>query len=108
VLDNKDFADDMGMDIHICAAHEAFYSYNEQVAIRIGTDILEFAGDDFYINDVQGSDSDLPTTVGGFRLNPPTYTETGMAKHYVLDLNQGDYILFFKYKQFMSVKSKES
>jgi hypothetical protein len=92
------------MDIHIRTKHEAFYSYIEETAIRIGTDILEFAGDDFYINGVQGSDSDLPATIGGFPLKPPTYTEMGMAKHYVLDLNQGDYILFFKYKHFMSVQ----
>jgi hypothetical protein len=39
-------------------------------------------------NGVQGSDSDLPTTVGGFPLKPPTYTEAGTtAKQYVLDLN---------------------
>jgi hypothetical protein len=104
LVDSKDFHNGLGMDIHIRATHEAFYSYIEQAAIRIGTDTLEFAGDDFYINGVQGSDSDLPTAVGGFPLKPPTYTEAGKAKHYVLDLNQGDYILFFKYKQFMGVE----
>jgi hypothetical protein len=104
LLDNKDFAHGLGMDIHIRTTHEAFYSYIEQTAIRIGSDILEFAGDDFYINGVQGSDSDLPTAVGGFRLKPPTYTESGMAKHYVLDLNKGDYFHFFKYKKFMGVE----
>jgi hypothetical protein len=113
LLDNKDFHYGLGMDIHIRTTHEAFYSYIQEAAIRIGTDILEFAGDDFYINGVLGSDSDLPTTIGGgggnddsslFRLNPPTFTETGKAKHYVLDLNHGDYILFYKYKQFMGVQ----
>jgi hypothetical protein len=104
ILDNKEFADGLGLDIHIRTKHEAFYSYIEQAAIRIGDDIVEFADDGYYINGVQGFDSDLPTTIGGFPLNHPTWTESGKVKFYLINLNNGDYINIFKYMHFMSVQ----
>jgi hypothetical protein len=117
-LDNKDFHNGLGMDIHIRTTQEPFgyvdipefyYSYIESAAIRIGDDVLEFTGDDFFINGVKGSDSDLPTTIGdGFTLHYPTYTEESKAKHYLIDLNGGDYILFYKYLHFMSLVIKGS
>jgi hypothetical protein len=110
LLDNKDFADGLGMNIHLRTTQEpyadipAFYSFIESAAIRIGDDILEFEGVNFWINGVQGSDSDLPTTVGGeFLLHYPTFTEDGQAKHYLIDLHGDDYVLVYNYMQFMSV-----
>jgi hypothetical protein len=122
LLHNDDFYLGSGMAIHIRTTQESFYSYIESVAIRMGDDILEFTGDDFYINGVQGSDSDLPTTiggfvdivdsphlpttVGGFPLHYPTFREG--VKHYLIDLNEGDYLNIYKYKHFMAVHLRGS
>ena len=54
---------------------------------------------------IMGSDSDLPTTLGGsFTLKPPTYKDSGNSKSYLIDLNNGDYLLIYKYKHFMAVQ----
>jgi hypothetical protein len=64
---------------------------------------LEVTGGDFWINGVPGSDADLPTTLAGFPLHFPTYSPSGKAKFYQIDLNNGDNILIRSYSHFMSV-----
>jgi hypothetical protein len=103
LLQNEDFADGLGMDIHIRTTQQSFYSYIESAALRIGNDILEVTGTDFWINGVQGSDADLPTTIGGFQFHFPTYSPSGKAKFYQVDLNNGDNVLIRSYSHFMSV-----
>jgi hypothetical protein len=104
LLQNEDFADGLGMDIHIRTTQKSFYSYIESAAIRIGNDILEVTGTDFWINGVQGSDMDLPTTIASFPLHFPTYSPSGKAKFYQIDLNNGDNVLIRSYSHFMSVE----
>jgi hypothetical protein len=111
MLDNQDFASGLGLDIHIRTTHKAyvtipsFYSFIESAAIRIGTDVLEFNGDNFWINGVHGSDSDLPTTIAGLPLLAPTLTASGRTKSYQLDLNNGDKVVLRKVENFLSLDS---
>jgi len=44
MVSNKDFADGLGIDIHIRTKIVRFWSYIQSVAIRIGNDILEVQG----------------------------------------------------------------
>jgi hypothetical protein len=105
LLQNDNFANGRGMDIHIRTTHEAFYSYIEEAAIRLGDDVVEFAQKGFYVNGVQGMDSDLPTTIGGgFVLKAPTLTPSGATKSYIIELQHGDYLLVYKYKHFLAVQ----
>jgi hypothetical protein len=114
LLENKDFHNGLGMDIHIRTTHKPYvtiptlYSFIESVVIRIGTDVLELMGDSFWFNGVQGSDSDLPTTMAGFPLNAPTFTSSGRSKSYVLELNNDDKIVIRNYGEFMYVDIKVS
>jgi hypothetical protein len=110
LLENTGFHDGLGLDIHIRTTQEPyedipdFYSYIESAAIRIGHDVVEFAGDNFWINGVEHSDGDLPITIGGFPLNYPYFGgEDGKVRHYVIDLNDDDYIVIYTYMHFMSV-----
>lgn len=44
MISNKDFADGLGIDIHIRTKIVRFWSYIENAVIRIGNDILEVSG----------------------------------------------------------------
>jgi hypothetical protein len=80
IVDNQDFANGFGHG-HLYA-HQARGLFTRTLSRRrlalAMTFWSFFASDNFYINGVPGSDSDLLTTIGGlFPLQPPTYTRGG-------------------------------
>lgn len=51
LVHNPSFADGLGLDIHIRTSRKRYMSYIERVAIRIGSDIMEFANSvDWWLN----------------------------------------------------------
>jgi len=71
LLKNPDFADGLGMDIHIRSKkYRQMWSYIETAAIRIGNDILEVVGGKekklFYVNGVKGDLSAVELKLSGY------------------------------------------
>ena len=69
LVDNPSFADGLGMRLHIRTTRIKYYSYIEQIALQIGSDILEFNNDldNFLINGEKVAATD--NTVGGFEVH---------------------------------------
>ncbi|KAL3934601.1 MAG: hypothetical protein SGBAC_009712 [Bacillariaceae sp.] len=107
MVSKKDFCDGRGIDIHIRTKIVRFWSYIENVVIRIGNDILEVAGSDdnngnkanYWINyEAMGELEDL----GGFpvSINPSN-------DRYTIDLGSqypGEKIEIRTFKEFVGVK----
>ena len=106
LLRSDEFADGLGLDLHVRTTIHGFYSLIEAAALRIGPSVLEVSGGLFWVNGTQGSDEQLPLSMSGFTLHPP-YTQDantrGTGKVYKLDLNGGDKILFRNYKHLLTV-----
>lgn len=101
LVKSENFANGLGLDLHLRTTIKDFYSFVETAALRIGVAVLVFSGGKFYIDGKEGSDDDLPTSLSGFTIHPPY--AYGTAKIYRVDLNWGDKILFRSYKHFLTV-----
>lgn len=58
LLDNPDFADGLGLRVHIRTTRVKYYSYIERIAVSIGSEVLEFANsvDTWLLNGKQRPD----------------------------------------------------
>jgi len=105
MISKKDFANSLGIDIHIRTKIVRFWSYIQRAAIRIGNDILEVEGSMdmtkviYWINyEYMGELTDL----GGF---PVTINEN--TDRYTIDLGKiypGQQIQIKTFKEFVGVK----
>merc|ERR1711935_833025 len=105
MVSKKDFANSLGIDIHIRTKIVRFWSYIQRAAIRIGNDILEVEGSIdmtkviYWINyEYMGELTDL----GGF---PVTVNEN--TDRYTIDLDKlypGQQIQIKTFKEFVGVK----
>jgi hypothetical protein len=99
------FADGKGLDIHVRTEIVRDWSYIQNVAIRIGDDILEIEGSleakQYWFNKVyQG----MLSTLGGF---PIKYKKANsMQPFFRIDLGDGDEIDIRTYKQFVRIDFK--
>ena len=99
LLQNPDFNDKQGMDIHIRTKHIRELSYVSSAVVRIGEDLLEVHSDKYFVNAKENAE--LPTTVGGFKVT-----------HKVVNDHQQTFMIHVKkqkiviktWKQFVSVK----
>jgi len=110
MLKDENFADGMGIDVHIRTKIVRFWSYVQTAAIRIGNDILEVTGspdsDDsdphYWINFEYQGELD---TFAGFPVTqelPSPY-----KRSYKIDLDskyKNEYIVISMYKEFVRVK----
>lgn len=80
---SANFSFGKGLDIHIRTTIESDYSFIEEVAVKIGRDTLQVAGDGVvFFNDVaMGADlkADLPAEVSGF---PLSFSKDEYAAHF--------------------------
>ena len=104
MVSNPDFADGLGMDIHIRTKVVRYWSYIERAVVRIGTDVLEIEGApdfsySYWINyEHMGELEDL----AGF---PVTLNQN--TDRYIIDLGSmypGVKIQINTYKEFVGVK----
>jgi hypothetical protein len=105
---DPEFADGLGLDVHIRTKLVRFWSYIKQAAIRIGNDILEIEGSadptdmdtHYWINlEYKGE----LKTLGGF---PVTFERKGSKRVIEIDLSSkypGVKIVLATYKEFISV-----
>lgn len=60
------FGNGSGLDLHVRATIDSYFSYFESAALRIGTTTIEFYRDHFYVNGIQKTlvDTPLPLSFG--------------------------------------------
>jgi hypothetical protein len=114
VAKDAEFANGVGLDIHIRTKIVRFWSYIKNAAIRIGNDILEVEGsaepsdtdNHYWINfEYQG---DL-NEVGGFPVS--VNVQSPVKKVYEIDLNKqypGAKLIISTYKEFVRVSFKNA
>jgi hypothetical protein len=112
LIKNPEFADGLGMDIHIRNAPIKQWSYIESAVINIGGETLEVRGgettNEFYVNGVLGNPSStdgmLPETIAGFPIKFEWLTKG--RRQFTIDLGDGEQIIFKTFKYFLRVNAK--
>lgn len=112
LMQNPDFANGLGMDIHIRNKRVKRWSYIDTAAIRIGSDILEVKGgkttNEFWVNGVQGNpqleNGVLEQTVAGYKVKFDWLTQG--RRRFVIDLGNGEEVIFKTFKYFVRVNLK--
>jgi len=107
LLQNPEYLDGLGMDIHIRTKQLKQFSYIGSAVLRIGDETLEVKGDInkslFWINKQEGSivdDSDIVGTISGY---PISYKKSNAKQYeYVVDLN-GPSIVMKTFKSMVHV-----
>eukprot|EP00980_Cylindrotheca_fusiformis_P029088 scaffold22714_cov155-Cylindrotheca_fusiformis.AAC.5 len=106
---DPEFADGLGLDVHIRTKLVRFWSYVKSVAIRLGNDILEIEGaaepefgvTNYWINLEPVGEL---TTLGGFPVTHSIITRT--KRKFEIDLSSkypGQKIVVFAFKEFLRV-----
>jgi hypothetical protein len=97
---NHDFANGLGIDIHIRTKIHNDWSAVESAAIKIGDEVFEISGRaGHWLNGV--ADSELPALLGGFEVSlgkPGPNT-----RRFVVHLGDGQKIRITTFKEFLSV-----
>lgn len=123
LLQNPDFANKLGLTIHIRTKMESWWSYIEAVVVQIGDQMIEFQGreDDgtpiYWVNGLSGddhvqSDANLMALQNQLRAHMPgfavIYKKLNSKDHqFRIDLNlQGDAISFRNFKKWVQVNVK--
>lgn len=97
------------LDIHIRTTLVTYYSFIEQVAIRLGRDVLEFHANAVFVNGRQPQlEADFPITLGGpsgaqiYETEPDGITFK-KSRRYKIDWKNGLSIVIKATKKFMAV-----
>jgi hypothetical protein len=102
LLQNPDFHDGLGMDIHIRTKFTLEWSYIYSAVLQIGDETLEVMGgkkNQYWINKVEGKD--LSHGISGFSI---TFEEVNSkTREFRVDLKDGSVILFKTFNNFIKV-----
>jgi hypothetical protein len=109
LLQNPGYNNGMGMDIHIRNVPLKRWSYIDTAVLNIGGETLEVKGgaktNEFWVNGVQGNSAlesgQLPETIAGFPIKFDWLT--GGRRRFVVDLNDGQQVIFKTFKMFVRV-----
>jgi hypothetical protein len=101
LIRSDDYANDLGLEVQIRTTIRKFYSFIEVAALRIGDEVLEVSRDYALLNGKRLEKDEFPSTIGGFVVGEP-YMD-GKVLNYVIDLENGDKIIFKVYNNFISV-----
>ncbi|CAB9500898.1 expressed unknown protein [Seminavis robusta] len=100
-LENEEFNDGQGMDIHVRTTARYQYSYIEAAALRIGDDVLQVSSHGNYFLNAIGQAS-MPATLGGHNV---TYSVDDNKKHtFVTHLGDGRNVVIQTFKDWVNVK----
>lgn len=105
-LRSENFHNGDGLEIQIRTEHEDWYSFISDAAIRIGSDILELAGEGkFVFNGESSSDlAALPVDIAGYHLEHYTKEREEATEYfYDIHLNDSEYIRVRSFKHFVFV-----
>ena len=113
LVKDPDFANGLGLDIHIRAKLVRYWSYIQSVAIRIGSDILELQGSadpedyefHYWINYEYQAEID---TLGGFPVKAHSKKVHSHKNRFEIDLSSafedGTKIVISSFKEFLKVE----
>jgi len=102
---NPKFGNGVGLDVHIRTKKTRQWSYVGSAAARIGDDILEVRGGKnsaFWINGVQGNVNTDELAIANYQIKYKNISET--SKKFVVDLGDGEGIIFNTWNSFVSVQ----
>jgi hypothetical protein len=101
-LHNPNFANGVGMDIHVRTKRHRQWSYIDQIAVRIGAETIEIQGGEenlFWINGQ--ADVELPNTIGGYQV---TYKRVNSKqREFQIHLDHDQVIYIKTYKAFIAI-----
>ena len=100
LLHSDVFANGLGLDIHIRTKHRRHFSYIASAAIRIGDEILEVSGHDYYLNGI--ANVELPNTIAGYTIHHKVVSD--ISQTYDIKLENGQHIYVKTWKDFVLVK----
>jgi hypothetical protein len=103
------FHNNAGLDVHVRSTIADYYSYFESSVLRVGEHVMDFQGENFFVNGVKHTAADLPITLGNtykYTISEVTLAE-GMNplfyNYYKVDLHDNSSILFRFYKHFLTI-----
>lgn len=105
LIHSEQFHNRAGFDLHARTTIDAFYSYIEAAALRVGDNTLELENEQFYMNGVKLAYTDLPMTIGpegDYQYTVSLQTNDNHVKEILVDLNGHSHILFKFYKHFLT------
>jgi len=105
LVSNPEFGNEAGLDVHIRTKKMRQWSYVGSAAVRIGTDILEVRGDEtshFWINGIQGNSNTGKMVISNYPIQ--YYPISKKSEKFVVDLGDGEGIVFKTWNSFVSVK----
>lgn len=118
LVHNPDFANGLGLDVHIRNKRVKRWSYIDTAVLNIGGETLEVRGgentNEFWVNGVQGNagleNGMLPETIAGFPISFDWLK--GDRRRFIVDLGNGEQVSFKTFKYFVRVnvlaKSEEN
>jgi len=115
LVQNPDFADGLGLHLHMRSKRVKWWSYIESAVLTIGSDTLEVKGgqnsNEYWINGVlgnanlpEGPAQELSETIGGFPVKFKWLTHG--RRRFVVDLGNGEEVLFKTFKYFVRASIK--
>ena len=103
LLQNKDFLGGLGLDVHIRTTIRDAYSYIEEVAVRVGTHVLEIHKDDVFYNRKSVPKEAHPFHFGdGFRTEITQDTGLKGKMHHIVEIGSTKLVIKHS-KDFMAV-----
>jgi len=105
LVSNPEFGNEAGLDVHIRSKKMRQWSYVDSAAVRIGTDILEVRGGEtshFWINGIQGNGNTGKMVISDYPIQ--YYPISKKSEKFVVDLGDGEGIVFKTWNSFVSVK----
>jgi len=112
LVHNPDFANGLGMDIHIRNKRVKRWSYIDAAVLRIGDETFEIKGgvntNEFWVNGVLGNSALenglLPETIAGYAITFDWLKGiTGNRRRFAIDLGNGEQVVFKTFQYFIRV-----
>lgn len=110
LLENSDFKNGLGMNIHIRTKRTRRWSYIQQVAVRLGDDTLEVMGgkdgNRFWLNKAIGKITDESFTLSGHNVNFKQIN--AKSKQFSIDLGSGEFIQIKSWNGMVNIAVKSA
>jgi hypothetical protein len=104
MVHSDDFHNKAGFDLHARTTMHSYYSYIESAAFRVGDYTVEIERDQFFINGVQHTKTDLPLTFGGdFKYTIAQTVDTETVETFKVDLHEDSSIEFKFYLHYLNI-----
>ena len=100
MLHSEQFANGLGLDIHVRTKHRRSFSFIQSAAIRIGDEVLEIQGHQYYLNGI--ANGDLSSKLHGFEVTHKAINDKQQT--YMIHLGGHEVIVVRTWKDFVTIK----